>query len=70
MICRCSKHQSAATWQTHTHFRVSGPELSSTAVLVTRKCGSLPWHGAQKNVLWSLRGRPLGMRSRMWNFTL
>src|SRR5271169_4719511 len=56
MICRCSKHLSVATCQTHTHFRVSEPELSSTAVLVTRRCGSLPPHGAQKNVLWNLRG--------------
>src|SRR5450631_4546608 len=55
MICRCPKHPSAATWHTHTHSPVSAPALSSTAASVTRKCGSLSSHGAQKNLLRELR---------------
>src|ERR1039457_3345218 len=55
MICRCPKHPSGATWRTHTHSLAFVPELSSTAASVTRRCGSLPAHGTQKNVLWSLR---------------
>src|ERR1035438_682255 len=55
MICGCQKHPSAAIWQTHTHSLVSAPERSCTVVLVTRRCGSLPSHAAQKNVLWNLR---------------
>ncbi len=55
MICRCPNHLSAATWPTHTHSLVFAPERSCAAASVTRKCGSLPWHGAQKNVLWNLR---------------
>src|SRR5260370_33746040 len=55
MICRCPKHPGAATWQTHMHSPDFVPVLSSTAASVTRKCGSLPSHGAQKNVLWDLR---------------
>src|SRR5271168_2954316 len=55
MICRCPKHPSAATWQTHTHSPAFVPELSSTVALVTRNCGSLASRGAQKNVLRDLR---------------
>src|SRR5271163_5017437 len=55
MICRCPKLPGAATWQTHMHSPDFVPVLSSTAASVTRKCGSLPSHGAQKNVLWDLR---------------
>src|SRR5665213_1666126 len=55
MICRCPRHLSVATWQTHTHSLVSELEPSSTASLVTRRCGSLPSRDAQKNVLWNLR---------------
>src|SRR5271170_565143 len=54
MICRCQNHPSAAIWQMRTHFLVSVPEPSSTAVSVTRKCGSLPSRDAQKNVLRNL----------------
>jgi hypothetical protein len=55
MICRCPNHLSAATWPTHTHFPVFAPARSCAAASVIRRCGSLPWHGAQKNVLWNLR---------------
>src|ERR1035441_3366479 len=55
MICRCPNHLSAATGRTHTHSLVFVRARSCAAASVIRKCGSLPWHGAQKNVLWDLR---------------
>ena len=55
MICGCQKRPSAATWLTRILSLVSVPDPSPTADSVTRRCGLLPSHGAQKNVLWDVR---------------
>src|SRR5271168_846687 len=55
MICGCQKRPSVATWLTRTHSLVSAPDPSPTAGSVTRRCGLLPSHGAQKNVLSGVR---------------
>jgi hypothetical protein len=55
MIRRCQKHPDVATWPTHMHSLVFAPARPYVASSVTRIQGSLPWHGAQKNVLRDLR---------------